>query len=142
MDFHAQCESYVRISIKDLNGKFGVYLDADHPNQHRYPGVKVAACQLAAEHPGECEMFVEGECREQYQGYWLAWHHRSKYDELQNTTPNAARPRAPPDGNASATPTTLADTPSPLRTNSAPYGPSGPPTHPGRRAGQHRAPFR
>lgn len=61
MDFHAKCESYVRISIKDLNGKYGVYLDTDHPDERSYPGVKVAACELAAGHQGECEMFVEGE---------------------------------------------------------------------------------
>lgn|GEM_PF-2813401 len=88
VDFHARCESYVRISIKDLNGKYGVYLDTDHPDQHNYPGVKVAACELAAGHPGECEMFVEGDGGhngEPYQGHWLAWHHRSKYDELQST---------------------------------------------------------
>ena len=86
VDFHAQCESYVQISITDLNGRFGVYLDVEHPNQRRYPGVKVAACQLAAGHLGECEMFVEGEGDdEQYRGHWLAWHHRDKYDELQST---------------------------------------------------------
>jgi hypothetical protein len=86
VDFHAQCESYVRISIKDLNGKYGVYLDADHPDPGRYPGVKVAACELAAGHLGECEMFVEGEggVGEPYEGHWLAWHYRSKFDELQS----------------------------------------------------------
>lgn len=88
VDFHAKCESYVRASIKDLNGKYGYLLDTDHPNQHIYPGVKVAACDLAADHPGECEMFVDGEGGingEPYQGLWLTWYHRSKYDELQST---------------------------------------------------------
>lgn len=58
------------------------------PNQHRYPGVKIAACQLAADHPGECEMFVDGEGGingEPYQGLWLTWYHRSPYDELQSS---------------------------------------------------------
>lgn len=85
VDFHVKCESYVRISIKDLNSKHA-YLFGDHPEQRRYPGVKVASCDLAAGHPGKCETFVDGEGGsngEPYKGHWLTWHHRSKYDELQ-----------------------------------------------------------
>lgn len=87
VDFHAQCNSYVRISIKDLNGKYGVYLDHQHPKQLRYPNVSVGVCELVAGHAGRCEMFVEGEggSSQPYRGHWLSWERRSEHDELQDT---------------------------------------------------------
>jgi hypothetical protein len=71
IDFHAQCESVVRISLKDLNGPFS-YVWADHPAPGAYPGIKVASCELAIWHEGRCEMFVDrGGSPDR--AHWIAW---------------------------------------------------------------------
>jgi hypothetical protein len=76
-DYHAQCGSYVRISVEDLNGPFGHALEEiEHPASAVYPGVYVGACELAAGHPGQCEMYVEGRqptATEKGGGYWIVW---------------------------------------------------------------------
>ncbi len=103
LDYHAQCQSHVRISIKDLNGRFGGELRLrTHPDTKKYPGVSVGTCQLAAGHPDRCEMFVDGTAGTTgpYLGYWMTWEHRSRYDEMQteyrlDTYPDCCQAQSP-----------------------------------------------
>lgn len=72
-DYHLGCDSLVRITPEDLTGPFSYLFEwADHPDVLQ---VKVGSCELAAEHGGPCEMYVDasthtGESRR----YWLTWH--------------------------------------------------------------------
>lgn len=74
-DYHARCSSYVRITEQDLNGPFGWFLqEVKHPLTEVYPGVSVGECDLAAGHPGPCEMFVDSLGQgELSTGHWIVW---------------------------------------------------------------------
>jgi hypothetical protein len=71
-DYHLGCDSVVRISPGDLTGPFSYLFEwADHPD---YPQVKVGTCELAADHPGRCEMFIDARDRAgDTRLYWLTW---------------------------------------------------------------------
>jgi hypothetical protein len=56
-DYHLGCDSLVRITPEDIKGPFGYVFEwSKHPS---YPEVPVASCELAADHMGRCEMFVD-----------------------------------------------------------------------------------
>jgi hypothetical protein len=72
-DFHLGCDSLVRITAEDINGLFGYLFEwSEDPN---YPDMKVGSCELAAEHDGGCEMFVDSTTATTTPArlYWLTW---------------------------------------------------------------------
>jgi hypothetical protein len=72
-DYHSGCDSLVRITPEDLTGPFNYLFEwADHPD---VPEAKVGSCELAAEHAGPCEMFVDASAHTgDTKRYWLNWH--------------------------------------------------------------------
>jgi hypothetical protein len=81
-DFHLGCDSIVRVSPEDLTGPFGYLFEwGDHLD---YPQVKVGTCELAAEHTGRCEMFVEAGTDDTLQ-YWLTWQRIERSNRLCTT---------------------------------------------------------
>ncbi|MGI5186502.1 hypothetical protein ACQEVZ_60750 [Dactylosporangium sp. CA-152071] len=94
VDFNPRCESKARLSVKDLNGPFA-YAVEEHEDTERYPGVKVAVCDLAAGHAGNCEAFVDGTGAmngEPYEGHWMTWQKPATSNELQRDYEWIVRP--------------------------------------------------
>jgi hypothetical protein len=81
-DFHLGCDSLVRITPEVLNGPFGYLFEwSEHPS---YPQVKVGSCELAADHDGRCEMFVDttGVNTGNHQWHWLTWQGAGRSNQL------------------------------------------------------------
>ena len=80
-DYHLGCDSVVRIVPDDLTGPFSYLFEwSDHPD---YARVKVGSCELAAEHPGRCEMFVDASTHTgQAKRYWLTWQRADRSNRL------------------------------------------------------------
>lgn len=79
VDYHAQCDSLVRLSREDLTGPMGYVWEFEenfHPASAVYPGVKVEDCERAAGHPGQCEAFIDTtgiQYGEISRSHWLRW---------------------------------------------------------------------
>lgn len=70
-DFHARCDSYVRISAADLAGPSGPFLsEITHPATARYPDTPVGWCELALFHQGRCEMSITADLETMS---WITW---------------------------------------------------------------------
>lgn len=90
IDFNPQCEAFVQISLKDVNGRFS-YVWADHPASAMHPDVKVGSCDLAGGHDGRCEMFVDGEGSPS-RSHWIAWQTPQHLADLATTYEWITRP--------------------------------------------------